>query len=299
MTDRYDAIIVGGSYAGLAAALQLARARRRILVVDAGERRNRFAAHSHGFLTRDGESPAEIARLAREQLLAYPTVTWLEARATTARRIDDDMFELAVGDALHRGRRLVLAHGVTDELPPIPGLGERWGKTVFHCPYCHGYELGGAPIAVLGVHPMSHHQAMLLPDWGPTTFFADPATLAPEVRADLARRKVVIDATPIRELRGDAQVELALADGRVATFAGAFVASRTRPSTTLAAQLGCKHEESPIGTFIATDELKETTVRGVFACGDAALAAGSVTFAVGDGARAGFATHRSLIFGSH
>lgn len=297
MTDRYDAIIIGGSYAGLAAGLQLARARRRLLVVDAGERRNRFASHSHGFLTRDGESAAEIARIARTQLLAYPTVTWLDARATAARQLDAETFEIATGDTQHRGRRVILAHGVTDELPAIPGLAERWGKSVFHCPYCHGYELGGGPVAVLGTHPMSHHQAMLLPDWGPTTFFADPETLEPAIRADLARRHVTIDATPIRELRGDQQVELVLADGRVATFAGAFVASRTRPSTTLAAQLGCKHDEGPNGTFIATDELKATTTRGVFACGDAAIASGSVTFAVGDGARAGFATHRSLIFG--
>jgi thioredoxin reductase len=297
MTDLYDAIIVGGSYAGLAAGLQLARARRRILVLDAGERRNRFAAHAHGFLTRDGEAPGDIARVGRAQLLAYPTVTWIDARATAARRLDDGTFELAAGDARHHGRRVILAHGVVDELPPLPGLAERWGKTVFHCPYCHGYELGGAPVAVLATHPMSHHQALLLPDWGPTTFFTADHPLEPDVRAQLERRGVTLDATPVRELRGDGHAELVLADGRVVTFAGLFIAARTRPSTTLGADLGCKLEEGPLATFLATDATKETSVRGVFACGDTALGAGSVTFAVGDGALAGFATHRSLVFG--
>src|SRR5215212_7100600 len=142
----HDAIVVGGSYAGIAAALQLVRARRKVLVIDGGARRNRFASSSHGFLGQDGRDPGEIAATAREQLLAYPTVTWIEGAATRAHAAGT-AFAVTLGDgATHEARRLILASGVTDELPDIPGVAERWGRSIFHCPYCHGYELGGGRI---------------------------------------------------------------------------------------------------------------------------------------------------------
>jgi thioredoxin reductase len=297
MTTLYDVTVIGGSYAGLAAALQLARARRRVLVIDAGERRNRFASESHGFLTRDGEAPGTIAAIGRAQLLAYPTVTWLEARATEARRIDDDAFHVTTPGATHTARRLILALGVVDELPALPGLAERWGKTIFHCPYCHGYELGERPIAVLATSAMSHHSAMMLPDWGPTTFFLQGHTLEADMRAGLARRGVTIEPGQLIAVGGDHEgIELQLADGRAQRFAGMFLAPRTRPAGALAEQLGCAHEDGPLGPFITTDPLKETTVRGVFACGDAAMAMGNVSLSVGDGVRAGTAAHQSLMF---
>jgi thioredoxin reductase len=137
----HDAIIIGGSYSGMAAALQLARARRRVLVVDAGQRRNRFARYSHGFLTQDGEPPDAIAARAREQLMRYPTVTWIEGAAKSAVTAENGFQVQLAGGARHDGRRLVLATGVADELPDLPGLRERWGSSVFLCPYCDGYEL--------------------------------------------------------------------------------------------------------------------------------------------------------------
>lgn len=146
----YDVAVIAGSYAGMAAALQVARARRRrVLVIDAGLRRNRFASHAHGFLTHDGSPPAEIFEKARQQLLDYSNVTWREGKAEHARKADPDGFILELdGDATVSARRLVLAFGVTDTLPDVPGLEERWGKSVFHCPYCHGYELEARPIGV-------------------------------------------------------------------------------------------------------------------------------------------------------
>jgi thioredoxin reductase len=293
----HDAIIIGGSYAGLSAALQLARARRRVLVIDAGERRNRFAAHAHGFLSRDGDAPGTIAAIGRDQLLAYPTVEWLEARATSARRIGDDELEVTTDGATHTGRRVVLALGVVDELPELPGVAERWGKTVFHCPYCHGYELGGDPIAALATQPMSHHIAMMLPDWGPTTFFLQGHQLEPDVRAGLERRGVTIEEAPVLAVTGDDRITLLLAYDRAPSFAGLFLLPRTRPASPLAAQLGCALEDGPLGQFITTDLVKKTTAPGVFACGDAALAMGSVAFAVADGARAGASAHQSLVYG--
>ncbi len=172
---EFDVIVVGGSYAGLSAATQLARARRRVLVVDAGQRRNRYARHSHGFLGQDGREAAAIVADARVQLLKYPTVRWLEGTATQAARTEQG-FRVALQDgSAFQALRLVLATGVVDELPPIPGLAERWGSSAFHCPYCHGYELMQGAIGVLATGPMSMHHAMMLPDWGQVTLFLNGA----------------------------------------------------------------------------------------------------------------------------
>ncbi len=290
----FDVIVIGGSYAGLSAALQLARARRRIAVVDAGQRRNRFVDESHGFLGQDGLSPGDIVREARAQLLAYPSVSWHDGMATAARRREQG-FEVDVGDATLLGRRLVLATGVADELPAVEGLAERWGKAVFHCPYCHGYELDRGAIGVLASSPLSMHHALMLPDWGPTTYFLNGA-FEPDAEQTqaLANRGVTVEAVPIVRIREAMTVELK--DGRSLVLAGLFTATRTRMSSPLAELLGCEFDQGPAGPYLRRT-LTETTVPGVFACGDAAMAFSNVAISVGDGAMAGAATHRSLIPG--
>ena len=293
----YDAVIIGGSYAGLSAALQLARARRKVLVYDEGIRRNRFAAHSHGFLGQDGRDPAAIAADAREQLLAYPNVTWLAERAVSAEKREDG-FALtgAGGDAL-QARTVVLATGITDRLPDVPGLAERWGRAVFHCPYCHGYELDAGRIGVLAVSEISMHHALMLPDWGNVTFFLNAAFEPTNEQLDqLYARGVAVERQKIRALEGD-PLDVVLADGRRIKLDGMFTATATEVSSPIAEQLGCHFAEGPTGRYIRTDEMKATSVPGVFACGDAARAAGNVALAVGDGAMAGAATHRKLMFG--
>lgn len=290
-----DVIVIGGSYAGMAAALQLARARRKVTVIDAGQRRNRFANHSHGFLGQDGADPAVIWAEARRQLLAYPTVGWIEGKATAITGSKDE-FRIVVddGDAF-AGRRVLLALGVTDTLPDIPGLPERWGKTVFHCPYCHGYELDRGRIGVIATGPMSDHQAELLPEWGQVTFLTNDAiTLDPDQRENLRRRGVVIEETTIARIVGHADVTLR--DGRTLSFAGLFTATRTEPSSPLVEATGCPLMETPLGRQIRTADNKETGVPGIFACGDAARVPHSVSLAVADGAWAGAQLHRSLVW---
>lgn len=292
----YDAIIIGGSYAGLSAALQLARARRRILVVDAGQRRNRFAADSHGFLTRDGQPAADIAAEGRANVAAYPNVDWHDGTATSARQ-DGDAFVVELdGAATVRAARLVLATGVRDDLPPIDGLAERWGKSVFHCPYCHGYELNEGRIGVLASGPLSVHQAQMLPHWGQVTFFTNGVCpLDDAQRADLHARGVVIDETPVRRLVNVATV--VLEDGRQEIMTGLFTYGRVHMTSPIAEQLGCAFDQGPLGPFIRTDEGRQTTVPAVFAAGDAMRAASSVALSVADGAMAGVGAHRSLLFG--
>ncbi|MBW6421114.1 NAD(P)/FAD-dependent oxidoreductase [Rhizobium sp. XQZ8] len=292
----YEAIVIGGSYAGLSAALQLARARRRILVIDEGLRRNRFAAHSHGFLTQDGEDPAVIATKAWTQLIAYPTVQWRDGRVDDAAKTDTG-FSVSAGGRTFTAKALVLATGVKDNLPAVEGLQERWGKSVYHCPYCHGYELNQGEVGVIASSPLSLHQALMLPDWGPTTFLLNDVFEPDEAALkELARRGARLEKTPIRAIEGHADV--VLQDGRTLSFAGLFTMPKSEISSPIAEQLGCALEDGPMGLFIQTDMMKQTTIPGVIACGDAARAAGSVALAVGDGAMAGAATHRFLMFGA-
>ncbi|WP_134399446.1 NAD(P)/FAD-dependent oxidoreductase, partial [Pseudomonas aeruginosa] len=233
---------------------------------------------------------------ARAQLLAYPSVEWLSEAAVAAKKEADGFVVKAANGERFTARRLILASGVADELPEIPGLAERWGRHVFHCPYCHGYELDGGPIGVLAASPLAIHHALMLPDWGATTFFLN-GVFEPDAEqmSRLDRRGVTIEREAVVAL-GGARADVTLASGRTITLAGLFTQPRTRMASPLAALLGCEFEDGPSGPFIRTDGMRETSVPGVFACGDAALAAGNVAIAVGDGARTGGAAHHSLLF---
>lgn len=294
--NNFDAIIVGGSYAGLSAAMQLARARRRVLVIDAGLRRNRFAQKSHGFLGQDGRNAADIASDGKAQLLAYDNVSWVDGSASDAVTRDDGFVVTVGAGEKYHGKRLVLATGVIDELPPIEGLTERWGKSVFHCPYCHGYELNNGRIGVLASSALSNHHAMMLPDWGQVTLFTNGAYIPDrEQLLALAKRGVVIEAALIKRLVGHASIELV--DGRLMEQDGLFTMTKTRVASPIPEQLGCELDEGPTGFFIRTDVIKATTVPGVFACGDGARMMGNVAIAVADGSLAGTSAHQSMIFG--
>lgn len=291
----HDVIIIGGSYAGMAAALQLLRARRSVRILDAGRRRNRFSHASHGLLGQDGVDPAELARTARRQLEAYPTLEWTDGEAQGAAGMRDDFTVTTAAGATLQGRRLLFALGVSDELPAIEGVAERWGRSVFHCPYCDGYELDRGRLGVIATGEMSLHQALMVKEWGEVTLFTH-AGFVPDAaqRAELAAHGIALEETPLARLEGHADV--VLADGRRLTFAGLFTAPRNRPASDVAEALGCALEETPFGTQIRTGESKETSIAGAFACGDAARVPHSLTLAIADGAWAGMQLHRSLVF---
>ncbi|HEX7241704.1 MAG TPA: NAD(P)/FAD-dependent oxidoreductase, partial [Longimicrobiaceae bacterium] len=296
----YDVVVVGGSWAGLAAAMQLARARRRVLVVDAGLPRNRFSRAAHGFLGQDGRAPAEIVAMARAQVLAYPTAEHREGEAVAAEARDGG-FEVALasGDAV-RARRLVLATGVVDELPDLPGLRERWGVTVLHCPYCHGYEVADGRLGVLAAGETALHQALLIPDWSADVTLFTQGVVSPdaEQRAALEARGVRVETEPVEALLGEAPAleGTRLRDGRVVPLDALFTASRTRMASPLAEQLGCAFDDGVFGPVVRTDARRATTVPGVFAAGDAAREPHNATFAAADGVMAGVSAHQSLAF---
>jgi thioredoxin reductase len=300
-TESYHAIVVGGSFAGLAAAIQLGRARRRVLVVDAGKPRNRFARAAHGFLGQDGRPPAEILDTFRAQVLAYPTVRFLSGEASDARRRGEGDFavDLASGEEL-RAQRLVLATGVVDELPAVPGLAERWGVTVLHCPYCHGYEVGDRRLGVLASSEMAMHQALMLTDWSADVTIFTNAAFEPtaDQRAALASRGVRIEEGAVEALEGPAPelTGVRLRNGGLVEIDALFAASRTRMASPLAERLGCAFDDGTFGPVVRTDARKQTTVPGVYCAGDAAREPHNATWAAADGAMAGVSAHQSLVF---
>lgn len=299
---RHDALIVGGSFAGLSAAMQLARARRKVCVVDAGAPRNRFAAASHGFFGQDGMPPLQMIADAREKLLAYPSVTFVEGTAVAATGDGAEGFTVSLNDGAQLStRKLLLAFGVQDGLPDIPGLGERWGKNVLHCPYCHGYEFGDRQLGVLfhSAHPPD--QALLIAEWGPTTLFLNGSeALDAEARARLQSRGVTVEPARIAGLEGQGTdlAAVRLVDGRRVPIEALFVAPHTRPTSPLAEQLGCAFDDGPTGPVLRVDAMKTTTVPGVYAAGDVAMAFSNATLASADGLFAGVSMHRALVFGA-
>jgi len=296
---HHDAIVIGGSFAGLSAALYIARARRSVCIIDTGLPRNRFAEHSHGFFANDGSAPSTMLATARSQVAAYPTVTCIHGEATTATKTPDGFsVTLAAGDVVE-SVRLILAFGISDELPGIPGVAERWGSSVLHCPYCHGYEFSGQRLGVLHSSPKSIHQALLVSEWGPTTLYLNGGAEPDDASlTELTKRGVAIERTPVKALHGDGSrlSAIELACGRLSAADALYVGPRTRLNSEIAQQLGCELDDAQFGPIIRTDAEKMTTVPGVYAAGDITRGAHTVTFAAADGVTAGLAVHRSLVF---
>ncbi|MBC2603101.1 NAD(P)/FAD-dependent oxidoreductase [Puniceicoccus vermicola] len=295
----FDVIIIGGSFAGLSAALYIARARRSVCIVDKGSPRNRFADHSHGLLGMDGVDPQTILTRARKQLTSYPSVHFIDKRAVEAKAIPDGFSVKLSTERTFKSSRLILAYGLSDQLPTIPGLQERWGKTVLHCPYCHGYEFSDRHLGVLYLSSISILQAIVVSDWGPTTLYLNGESQPEEESlAQLHERGIEIEPAPVTALQGEGEslAYLELEDGRHSPVDALYIAPATRQNSDLAQQLGCEFEEGPFGEFIKTNEERMTTVPGVFAAGDIARPKQNATWATADGVTVGVAAHHSFLF---
>jgi len=261
--------------------------------------RNRYAAASHGFLGQDGRNPLVILDTARTQVLAYPTVTLIEQKAVSATTVDTGIAINLADDTVIEAAKLILAFGLHDILPSIPGIEERWGRTVLHCPYCHGIEFADRQLGVLYGSPLSAHQALLVAEWGPTTLFMNGAYLDTASRTKLDERGVTIEATPVRALAGaDGGLSaVILGDDREILIDALYISPRSILASSLAEQLGVAIDEGPIGPIIRTDADRMTTYPGIYAAGDIARVPHSVSWAVADGVTAGTAAHRALVFG--
>jgi thioredoxin reductase len=282
-----DAIVVGAGPAGLAAALTLGRMRRRTLVVDTGEPRNRYTRHLHNFPSRDGLAPAELRRLMRKDVERYPSVELRDDRAVGAHMVEDGvelMFERGERTVT---RRLVLASGVCDTLPSIEGLAELFGSSVFTCPYCDGYEAAGRPLGAICTKTggqLVHWAGVLRLLGDDATVFANGVAVADEERAAADTLGVSIVEAPVVRLRADGDgVGIVLSGGREERRTRLFVPTEVQPSNRLAEQLGCAMREAG---FIEVDELGRTTIPRVYAAGDAASPVHQAVIAAASGTRA-------------
>ncbi|MEU7581118.1 NAD(P)/FAD-dependent oxidoreductase [Streptomyces sp. NPDC041068] len=297
--QAYDVVVVGGGTAGLSAALVLGRSRRRVLVVDAGEPRNAPAAHMQGYLSRDGMPPAEFLAEGRRELERYG-VEVVRDRVTALSPDGEGEFEVGLADGgAVRARRVVVATGVVDELPDVPGLAERWGRDVLHCPYCHGWEVRDEAFGVLAPEPFSSHQALLVTQWSTdVTLFLDTVRELPDAeweRLAAAGVQVVEGEVAGLEVEGDRLTGVRLADGRVLPRSVLFVASKPVPREDLLGTLGVEFRDTPFGAYPVVDETFRTTVPGVWAVGNAAGPMEQVINAASAGYRAGTVINAELL----
>lgn len=290
MTEQHDVVIVGAGAAGLSAALTLGRACRRVLVIDAGEPRNRFAAHMHGVLGLEGIDPTELLRRGREEIAEYD-VTIRPGTVDLVEDTDDAITVRLADGGTMSARILIAASGMTDVLPEVPGLAEHWGTSVLHCPYCHGWEVRGSRLGVLGSSPMSLHQAELLRQWSNdlTFFTAGCGDIPPEAAHRLRSRGVELIDVPVtkvhtrRSEEGDVLTGVRLDDGREIALDAIFTASIPRPHEEFLAGLGLDRVDSPMGNFIATDPTGRTSHPRIWAVGNVVNPGANVPISVGAG----------------
>lgn len=299
----FDVIVVGGGPSGLAAAMTLGRALRSTLVIDSGEPRNAPAREMHNFISRDGTPPSELRRITRQELERYATVELRDTSVVSAAPLGDGAFEVGLADgAVERGRRLLLATGLIDELPPIDGLAELWGRGVFNCPYCHAFEVRDTALTVLGTDQRAVHLALHL-----TRFSRDvvlctnaAAELDAETRALLATNAVPIREEPIARLEGsDGHLDGVVFDGGETLDRDAmFCSLRLRQRSDLPAQLGCTTLEDGC---VEVNDFGQTSVPGVYAVGDMSRRASlhgpaaAVIAAAASGTLAGVAIDKELL----
>ncbi|MGW2169079.1 NAD(P)/FAD-dependent oxidoreductase [Streptomyces sp. NPDC001705] len=298
-TGTYDVVVVGGGAAGLSAALVLGRSRLRTLVVDAGEPRNTPSDHMQGYLTRDGMPPAEFLALGREEVAGYG-VELLRDRAVDVSRDGDFAVRLAGGDTV-RARRLIVTTGLRDELPAVPGVAERFGRDVLHCPFCHGWEVRDGHFGVLATSPLSVHQALMVSGWSDDVTLFLHTVAEEELTDDDLRRlaaagvKVVPGEVAALRIEDDRLTGVRLADGSAHDRSVVFVAPRAVPQTGLMERLGAELQETPFGAYPVVDPTGRTSVPGVWTAGNAMGFGEQVVHAASGGYRAAAAIVGDLI----
>ena len=288
----YDVVVVGGGAAGLSAALVLGRARRRVAVVDGGAPRNAPAAHMQGFLSRDGMSPADLLAAGRAEVAGYGVELIPDQVASIEPGF---VVRLAGGHALN-ARRILMATGVTDELPDIPGVRERWGRDLLHCPYCHGWEVRDQPLGVLGTLPGSVQHALLVRQWSDdVVFFVNTYPVSAAELEQLEARGVQVVRGEVTRLMIDADrlTGVELADGRVIARTAVFVRPGNIPHADgLLNALGCAVNEAG---FALVDATGRTSTVGVWAAGNVVDPRAQVITAAGAGSAAAIAINADLV----
>lgn len=293
---QYDVIIVGGSYAGLAAGMALGRAIRKVLIIDSGNPCNRQSPHSHNFLTNDGKAPGEITRLAREQVRLYDTVDFLDAFVTIGSKTESGFqIQVQTGETF-MAAKLIFATGIKDSMPDMPGFAACWGITVLHCPYCHGYEVRYQQTGILATGDDGFDLATLISNWTNdiTLYTNGPAFLTAQQLNRLEMHKISISEKEIERLdhRNGYIESIFFKDGTKAPVKTIYAKLPFVQHSTLPQSLGC--ELTPDG-YIKTDTAQKTSVPGIYACGDNSSRMRTVASAVAMGTKAGMMLNKDLV----
>lgn len=295
--SEWDVVVIGGGPAGLAAALMLGRSRRRVLVVDGGSPRNRFAAHMHGVLGNEGCAPADLLARGRAEVAGYG-VRVVEDRVTRVDPTEHGVrVDLADGGS-HGARAALVATGLRDELPEVPGLAQRWGTSVLHCPYCHGWEVRGQRLGVLLTSPLGLHAAELVRQLSDqVTVFAAGVEVDETTRHRLRARGVRVVDAPVVEVTGEGSAIAAVrtADGGSHPIDALFTASQPRTQEDFLAHLELARTETPFGSYLAVDPMGRTSNERIWAAGNVTNPMANVPVSIGAGTMAGAALNGVLV----
>ncbi|RZK92659.1 MAG: NAD(P)/FAD-dependent oxidoreductase [Pedobacter sp.] len=296
MQHEYDVIIIGGSYAGLSAAMTLGRSVKQVLVIDNGKPCNAQTPHSHNFLTQDGKTPQEIAEVAKAQVVKYDTVTFVDDTAIKGSKTSNG-FEIATeNNGSFKGKKLIFASGVKDEMPAIEGFAECWGITVIHCPYCHGYEVRNQTTGIFANGEMAYEFSKLIWNWSKdlTIFTHGKSTLTEAQTTELKSLNInIVEKEIVKIVHQNGKIEeLVFADHSVQRLDALYAKIPFTQKTTIPETLGCEFIESG---HIKIDAFQKTSVDGVFACGDNTTMMRSVASAVYNGNMAGVMAGKELI----
>ncbi len=293
--NKYEIIIIGGSFAGMQAGMTLGRSLRKALIIDSGLPCNRQTPHSHNFITHDGKKPAQLAAEARQQVMQYPTVEWLNGLAVSGAVLHDGFAITMQTGEVFTADRLLFATGVKDNLLPLPGFAECWGISVVHCPYCHGYENRHQPTGILTNGDMAFHYAALISQLTShlTIYTNGPSTLSPEHTQLMQQNNIPVVTREIKELlhnNGHLQ-GLAFVDGSTVALPTLYARAPFEQHCAIPQQLGCALTDT--GLLLA-DNFFQTTVPGVYAAGDCMSPMRAVANAVAGGLSAGAFINREL-----
>ncbi len=294
--NRFDVIIVGGSYSGLAAAMALGRGLRNVLIIDAGDPCNKQTPQSHNFLTNDGKSPKEIATLARQQVSRYRTVHFLKAFATNAVKTEHGFEVETEPGEIYSSRKLILATGIKDLMPDIPGFRESWGISVLHCPYCHGYEVKHRKTGILANGDAGYELSALISNWTNelTLYTNGNSTLSTEQRIKLQKHAIDVEEAEIEKLEQEnGHIEnIVFKNGINAQVMALYAKLPFEQHCSIAQGLKCEFTQEG---YVKVDGAQKTSLHGVFACGDNTTRMRTVANAVSMGTTAGMIVNKELI----
>ncbi len=294
-TKNFNVIIIGGSYAGLSAAMALGRSLKSVLIIDNGQPCNAPTPHSHNFLTQDGQTPGAIAAIGKQQVQQYPTVQFYDGVAITGKKMENG-FEISTGSGkTFMAKKLIFATGIKDLLPQIEGLAGCWGKTVIHCPYCHGYEFRNKRTGIMANGELAFHITMLVNNLSQyiTIFTNGPATFTPEQLDKLQQHDIAIITTPIASIANtNGNISgINFTDGTSMSLDALYARVAFEQHCAIPQTLGCVLNEQG---YIQVDNMQQTNIPGVYACGDNSSFMRSVANAVATGNLTGAAVNAEL-----